>query len=276
VEAVATEKASILEGVAEHGFGIVNGDNPPLLAAIERLTDTGRAPGRLRTFGTGVACDYRLMDRTVTSAGQRISVQFPSGMEPRAATFDLALPGEHNARNAVAAIGAAIEMGVSVAAIAAGLAKVVPSDMRLERVDLGDRAVYNDAYNANPDAMIASLRAFSELTAGFARRTIILGEMRELGSDARALHAEVGTHAAANLGAGDALVAVGPHASALVEAARAAGFAGDTLHAETFSEAFAIESAALSPPRSAILLKGSRGARMERFLEPLRAAFATA
>ena len=276
VEAVATEKASILEGVAEHGFGIVNGDNPPLLAAVERLVDTGRAPSRLRTFGTGAACDYRLVDRVVTPSGQRISVQFPPGTEPRQATFELAMPGEHNARNAVAAIGAAVEMGVPVAAIAAGLAKVVPSDMRLERVELGDRAVYNDAYNANPDAMIASLRAFTELTAGFARRTAILGEMRELGPNARALHGEVGTHAAANLGAGDALVAVGPHAAALIEAARAAGFAGDALHAETFSEAFAIEAAALSPSKSAILLKGSRGARMERFLEPLRTAFATA
>ncbi|MFM7505388.1 MAG: hypothetical protein ACKO3M_02290, partial [Rubrivivax sp.] len=70
---------------------------------------------------------------------------------------------------------------------------------------------------------------------------------RELGPNARALHAEVGTHAAANLGAGDALVAVGPHAAALVEAARAAGFSGGTLHAESFSEAFAIEAAALTP-----------------------------
>jgi len=167
-------------------------------------------------------------------------------------------------------------MGVPVRAIEAGLAKVAPADMRLERVDLAGRAIFNDAYNANPDAMIASLRAFAELAGGFARRTVILGEMRELGADARALHAEVGAHAAANLGAGDAIVAVGPHAAALVEAARTAGFAGDTLHAEAFSEAFAIEAAALTPANSAILLKGSRGARMERFLEPLKAAFATA
>ena len=276
VEAVATEKASILEGVAEHGFGIVNGDNPPLLAAVERLADTGRAPARLRTFGTGASCDYRMVERTPGQSGQRIVVQFPPGSESRQGAFVLAMPGEHNARNAVAAIAAAVEMGVPIAAIEAGLAKVAPADMRLERVDVGGRAIFNDAYNANPDAMIASLRAFAELAGGFARRTAILGEMRELGADARALHAEVGSHAAANLGAGDAIVAVGPHAAALVESARAAGFAGDTMHAEAFSDAFALEAAALTPANSAILLKGSRGARMERFLEPLKAAFATA
>ena len=100
--------------------------------------------------------------------------------------------------------------------------------------------------------------------------------MRELGPNARALHAEVGAQAAANLGARDAIVAVGPHADAIIAAARGAGFAGDTLHAESFSEAFALDAAALMPAGSAILLKGSRGARMERFLDPLRAAFATA
>jgi UDP-N-acetylmuramoyl-tripeptide--D-alanyl-D-alanine ligase len=186
------------------------------------------------------------------------------------------MPGEHNARNAVAAIAAACEMGIDLETIARGLATVEPADMRLERVDVGGRAVYNDAYNANPDAMIASLAAFRELAATAPRRVVILGEMRELGPDARALHEEVGRHAAAVLGFGDALVAVGPHASALVASARDAGFGGDSLSCETFSEPFAIEAAALAPGGTAILLKGSRGARMERFLEPLRNAFAGA
>ena len=282
IEAVAAEKASILEGVPEHGFGVINGDNPPLLAAVERLVATGRAPSRLVTFGTGPGCDYRLTSRTATASGQTIEIEFPVGSPifdagaPRRATIDLRMPGEHNARNAVAAIAAACEMGVPLALITRGIARVEPSDMRLERLDVAGRQVFNDAYNANPDAMIASLRAFAELASGVSRRVAILGEMRELGPNARELHAEVGAHAAANLGGGDAIVAVGPHAQALVEAARRSGFSGDTMHAEAFSEAFAIDAAGLAPAGAAILLKGSRGARMERFLEPLKAAFATA
>jgi UDP-N-acetylmuramoyl-tripeptide--D-alanyl-D-alanine ligase len=184
------------------------------------------------------------------------------------------MPGEHNARNAVAALAAAFEMGVDPAAIEAGLAKVAAADMRLERAEVGGRIVFNDAYNANPDAMLASLRSFAELAVGGSRRVAILGEMRELGPDARALHEEVGRAAAEVLGRGDALVAVGPHASAVVAGARSGGFAGDSLEAAAFSEPFAIEAAALVPVGSMVLLKGSRGARMERFLAPFESAFA--
>ncbi len=285
VEAVATEKASILEGVFVHGFGIVNGDNAPLMAAVERLVETGRAPERIARFGTGAGCDYRLAGRAATTAGQRIEVRFPriatapgddGERSPidRSRWFELRMPGEHNARNAVAAIAAACEMGIDPETIARGLATVEPADMRLERVEVAGRSVFNDAYNANPDAMIASLAAFRELAAEAPRRVVILGEMRELGAEARALHEEVGHHAAGVLGATDALVAVGPHASALVSAARRSGFTGDSLSSEAFSEPFALETATLAPEGSAILLKGSRGARMERFLEPLRNAFA--
>ena len=94
-------------------------------------------------------------------------------------------------------------------------------------------------------------------------------------ADARALHEEVGTAAAQVLRGGDALVAVGPHAGALIGAARAAGFSGDSLQAAAYSDAFALEAAGLVPAGSVVLLKGSRGARMERFLEPFRTAFAS-
>lgn len=96
--------------------------------------------------------------------------------------------------------------------------------------------------------------------------------MRELGPDAANLHAEVGRAAAGRLAPDDLLVAVGPHAERLCAAACEAGFRGPTLAAASFDEAFAAEVARRLPPTAAILLKGSRGARMERFLEPLRAA----
>jgi UDP-N-acetylmuramoyl-tripeptide--D-alanyl-D-alanine ligase len=174
------------------------------------------------------------------------------------------MAGEHNARNAVAAIAAAAEMGVSIELIRQGLAKVEASDMRLEKLEIAGRTVFNDAYNANPDAMIASLGAFVELAREASRRVIILGEMRELGPDARALHEEVGRHAARALRGEDVLIAVGPHAAALVAAARSAGFAGSSVSSELFSDPFAAEAAALIPSGAVVLLKGSRGARMER------------
>jgi UDP-N-acetylmuramoyl-tripeptide--D-alanyl-D-alanine ligase len=289
VDAVATEKASILTGVSSVGVGVVNGDNPPLVAAVEALVAADRAPGRIVRFGTGAGCHYRLVGREPKGSSQEIAVLVPRGVAvattftddpvddaPRGPRrYTVAMPGEHNALNALAAIAAATEMGIPDDAIRRGLARVEASDMRLERLEVAGRVIYNDAYNANPDAMIASLGAFRELAAGAPRRVAILGEMKELGADAAGLHAEVGRAAAARLGGGDVLVAVGPHAETLVEAARRAGFAGETRCAGEFSEDFAAETAAAIPSGSAVLLKGSRGARMERFLDPLRSAFAS-
>jgi UDP-N-acetylmuramoyl-tripeptide--D-alanyl-D-alanine ligase len=286
VEAVAKEKASILAGVSTHGFGVINGDNEPLLEAVRALADADRAP-RIVTFGIGPASAYRLAGRTQAggegaAVGQEFDVVFPRSddadgnpLPPSARThrFTLRMAGEHNARNAVAAIAAAAEMGVSIELIRQGLAKVEASDMRLEKLEIAGRTVFNDAYNANPDAMIASLGAFVELAREASRRVIILGEMRELGPDARALHEEVGRHAARALRGEDVLIAVGPHAAALVAAARGAGFAGSSVASELFSDPFAAEAAALIPSGAVVLLKGSRGARMERFLEPLSASF---
>lgn len=276
VEAVAAEKASILAGVPEQGFGVVNGDNPPLIDAVRAVTDAGRGPARIVTFGTGAGCGYRLDERTPLERGQSIRVRFPAGspVPERVAQFELSMPGEHNARNAVAAIAAAVEMGIDLEAIRRGIASVEPADMRLELIEVAGRRVFNDAYNANPDAMAASLRAFAEIAAKAPRRVAVLGEMRELGPSAADLHAEVGAVAGRILGRHDAIVAVGPHAERLVKSAQAAGFEGDAMFAVGFDEAFAAEAAALAPAGAAILLKGSRGARMERFLEPLRTAFA--
>ena len=147
--------------------------------------------------------------------------------------------------------------------------------MRLEKLEIAGRTVFNDAYNANPDAMIASLGAFVELAREASRRVVILGEMRELGADAEALHEEVGRHAAKALQAQDVLIAVGPHAEALVRAARGAGFSGESVSSEVFSDPFAAEAAGLIPNGAVVLLKGSRGARMERFLAPLASTFSS-
>ena len=290
VEAVATEKASILAGVSSAGVGVVNGDNPPLLEAVSQLALEDRAPARIVRFGAGPACEYRLVERLAGDFGggilQEIEVELPRargesggseaerpGSRGRRARFGLAMPGAHNAMNALAAIAAALEMGIGVDEIRAGLATVAAADMRLERLEVGGRTVFNDAYNANPDAMAAALGAFVEL-APTGRRVAILGEMRELGAAAAELHAEVGRRAAESLSRHDALVAIGPFAADLVAAARAAGFAGDALSAVEFSEAVALEASALIPSGSAVLLKGSRGARMERFLAPLAEGFA--
>jgi len=159
-------------------------------------------------------------------------------------------------------------LGVPADKVAAALGAVTPADMRMTRQDVGGVAVYNDAYNANPDAVLAALRAFAELAGGAARRVTVLGDMLELGEESAALHAEVGRAAAAG-GAGLMVFVGEASAHGAAEAGRAG--AGEVIHVPALDEAGVARIAAALRPGDVILLKGSRGSRMERLLQALAA-----
>ncbi|MBL9141187.1 MAG: UDP-N-acetylmuramoyl-tripeptide--D-alanyl-D-alanine ligase, partial [Phycisphaerae bacterium] len=264
VQAIIHEKASLVDGLNTNGMAVVNGDQPELVAAVNERVKPGV---RVATFGTTETCQWKLVSRTAKS----MRLREPDGTEWECA---LALPGDYNAMNALAAIAAARLLGVPATEIAAALPGVGPADMRMTRQSIGGVDVFNDAYNANPDAMLASLRAFVELTGGeapTARRVTVLGDMLELGDQASivALHAEVGR----------AVAAVGPAVAIFVgdgsaHGARAASEAGSPahiLHVPLLDESGVSAIAALLRPGDAILLKGSRGSRMEQLIAALEA-----
>ena len=262
VEAIAREKSSILVplGAGERpGLGIIHGDSPTLRPAI---TARGiRVP--LRRFGQRAGdLDLVLTERTMTPSGQRIEVN-------GSRRFDLALPGEHNAVNALAAIAVGEAFGISEEHIREGLARVEPSAMRLERIERGGILFFNDAYNANPDAMAASIKAFAEITPDASRRLLVLGDMLELGDQAAALHREVGEVAAAVASATPIaeVIAIGAHARDTIEGLTAAGFAGKATAFAAIEESALTHLRSTLTPGDRVLLKGSRGSRMERVLD---------
>jgi len=270
IEAIATEKASILAALPKDGLAVVNGDRAELLAAVERLG----LECRVLRFGRGPGNDLRLAARRASSPAEILAGRPAQRIETSdGLVADLALPGEHNAVNALAAIAAARFLGFEDATIAAALPTVRPEAMRLERIELGGVGFLNDAYNANPDAVLASLATFAELAAGAPRRIAVLGDMLELGPASEALHEEVG-RAAGRLGL-DRIEAVGRFAPATLRGAAEAGFRGESrLHA-------ALGEAELSAildglrPGDAVLLKGSRGSAMERVLAAARSRHET-
>ena len=265
LEAIAAEKSSILRALEPGGRAIVNGDSAVLDAAVAAVwgNGNGRSPGgRMERFGaSGATLDLRLTGRTVTERGQRIEVNGE-------AIAELQLPGEHNAINALAAIAVGRAMGIGADSLRRGLESVAPANMRLERVERQGIVFFNDAYNANPDAVAASMRAFAELTPGSGRRVIVLGDMLELGAAAAELHREVGEvagriHQTTPLAA---VVAVGRHASDTREGLVAAGFTGVV---RTYGQLDAEATAGVRELLQAgdrVLLKGSRGSAMERML----------
>lgn len=270
---VAREKSVILDHVRPGGCGVVIGDSEWL--APELASRAGRLP--LVRFGFGEASDadggVRVRAVEETDAGTAIEVSGRVGAGGRAGEgasgeparfFIPGLHGRHNAGNAAAAVAVARRLGLADGAIAAGLLAFQPPEMRLERSTRALRSggrcvVLNDAYNANPDSMIAGLEMLSrEVVERGGRRVAILGEMREMGAHAWAGHRDVLERARA---LGLTVVAIGP---TMAGAAREVFGAGGAVALEASDDAAMAAAAACVRDGDVVLVKASRGTRLER------------
>jgi UDP-N-acetylmuramoyl-tripeptide--D-alanyl-D-alanine ligase len=184
-------------------------------------------------------------------------------LEGFAATFDLRYHGIHNAQNLAAAVLAcSMQPDGALRAppadlVARAMARLDLPAGRLRSVEVGGRTLIDDAYNANPDSVAASLGI---LAAAPAPRVAVLGDMFELGEAAAELHSEVGQRASQ---CADIIAGVGAYAPHLV---RAAGSRG---HAFATADQAAEWLAGNVPVGSTVLIKGSRGMRLERVVHRL-------
>jgi UDP-N-acetylmuramoyl-tripeptide--D-alanyl-D-alanine ligase len=256
---VAAAKAEILEGLAAGGTAVLNADDPmtPAIAA--------RWGGATLRFGLAAGADVRAEDFQSAKNGTAFVLALPGGSRSR---VQIPLLGEHNVRNALAAAAAALALGADAAQIRDGLAAVRPAPMRFEvRAFAPGVTIVNDAYNANPASMRAALAALTRLPRA-ARTALVLGDMLELGPSGPALHREGGRALAGRV---DAVLGVGPLASEIVEGAREAGLTA-LEHFATAAEA-AAALPGLVRPGDAVLVKGSRGVKLEAVVAALAARF---
>ncbi len=172
--------------------------------------------------------------------------------------FRLALGGAHNVRNAVAATAAATAAGASLQSVAAGLSRFRALKGRLQlREGRHGATVIDDSYNANPDSVRAAIDVLSRMAG---HRTLIIGDMGEVGEQGEMFHREVGRYAAdAGIDEMRALGALAAHAfAAFAEVRKGGGLWYASMDA-------LLEDLAEKPPgEGAILVKGSRFMRMER------------
>jgi UDP-N-acetylmuramoyl-tripeptide--D-alanyl-D-alanine ligase len=180
----------------------------------------------------------------------------------------IALPGRHNVANALAAAAAGFALGLRVEEITRGLGKVTPAPMRgaLHRLSNGIE-VFDDSYNSNPAAMERAIELLRD-AAPRGRRILVSGDMLELGPYERRAHTRLGEQVAA---AGiEMLVAVGPLSRRAIDSAgRISGT--ETHHFESSDEAAAFVASAACAG-DLVLVKGSRGMKMERVVEALTSA----
>ena len=257
LDGVAKGKGEMFEALGIGGTAVINADDR--FAAFWH--GLARGAGRVLTFGVRERADFSAHDVQVRATGGGFVSEFQLVTPAGRRTVALALAGEHNVMNALAAAAAAHAAGAGLDAIVAGLGRMRAVAGRLEVKNLpGGARLIDDSYNANPASVRAGLRALAALEG---QHWLVLGEMRELGEESPQLHAEVGEFAR-QCGVAR-LFAVGDEARHAVEAFGA----GATWFASVED---AIESlrAGLAPGVT-VLVKGSRSNRLERVAAALGA-----
>jgi UDP-N-acetylmuramoyl-tripeptide--D-alanyl-D-alanine ligase len=247
VEAVALENGAVLQALASSGVAVFPGDD--IYTGLWR----GLAACDVLTFGLSDDCDVRA-SYTSNGFGSDLAVN------ARGAQFTIALAaaGEHNVRNALAAIACALGAGIEQDAIVRGLEAFAPVGGRLQRKQAFSGAtVIDDTYNANPDSMRA---AIDVLAAYPAPRILVVGDMGEVGAQGKEFHEEIGAYA--NARGIETVLATGELARHLA--------ASGAQHYEQFDELLAALDEKLgSNTEATVLVKGSRFMKMERVVQHL-------
>jgi UDP-N-acetylmuramoyl-tripeptide--D-alanyl-D-alanine ligase len=254
VAEIARAKYEIIETLHPGGVAVLNADD-------DYVSQFGRDfKGKVVTFGIRRAADVSAQNVKLNGvAGSTFELVVGSVREPA----KLSLVGEHNIYNALAAAAAAIERGVIPSEAAAVLATLRPSEKRGQVLELRGATIINDCYNSNPRALNAMVDTLASMNAE--RRILVAGEMLELGATAEALHRESGRHAAEMKI--DLVIGVRGLAQALAESACGAG--AQAQFVETPEQAGELLARELRRG-DAVLLKASRGVKLERALEVLK------
>jgi len=255
LEEVQREKSSLVRAIPPEGCVILNGDD----ARVREMVSGARCP--VLFYGMSAEADVRALgpiDETVDG------VSFTLAIRGVRSPVRLAFAGRHNVLNALAGAAAGTALGLALPQIVEGLERARPLKGRCVWRRAGAVRILDDTYNANPAAVQAALAVLAR-ARGAGRILVALGDMLELGETAEAAHRDVGRKVA-QLGAVE-FVGVGPLARHAVAAAREAGLS-ESHHAETTEDAVALLLKRLAPG-DYLLVKGSRGMRMERVVDAL-------
>ena len=257
MEAIADAKGELLDFLPPDGAAILNVDD----ACFDYLSR--RSNARVVAFGEGPRADVRANSAGLDSKGCcAFEVTTPTG------SFDVRVPvpGEHNIKDALAAIAVGEVLGIAHADMREALAKFTPPEKRSNVIPARRGfVVIDDTYNASPASMQSALKTLAMMEGG--RKIAILGDMLELGEHAVEAHVELG-RAVRNMGV-DLLVVVGQLAKLISRAAIDAGLPVECVSEFDDSWEAAREVPGKVRELDVVLVKGSRAIKMERVVEGL-------
>jgi UDP-N-acetylmuramoyl-tripeptide--D-alanyl-D-alanine ligase len=257
-EGVAREKAKLAAAVREKGLAIVSADYPLLNQALPDRADLGMVRFSCRQAQVPYRGEY-----LGHSGGRGVYRLHLDGTELEVA------PGfreGYQLENILAAAAAAWELGCDAGDVEAGLADAELPEHRSQMIRVCGWSLIDDCYNANPMSVRCALQSAREL-AGSGTLIAILGDMLELGDEAEAAHQEMGREAARQ--GVDHLLYSGSFLREVEHGFREAG-GRDGPHPVQTDEELRSFCRGLEPKEGSVLLKASRGGRLERFLHVLQ------
>jgi len=265
VEEIALAKRELIEGLnGRESVAVLNADDP-LVAGF-----ASHAPGRVLTYGIANAADFRA--EAIEDRGA-LGCKFVLAQGGKRVRLELALAGRHVISNALASLAAASVWGIAAAEAQEVLRNLRAPAMRGELLRFTNgAALINDSYNSSPAALHAMISVLAA-TPDYHRRILAAGEMRELGQTSPQLHRDAGSFAA-KTGKIDWVIGVAGDGSQIVEGAVAAGLPRAQTKFFASSEEAAKFLSDFVVPGDLLLVKGSRGVKMERVVEELVARHA--
>ncbi|WP_166823339.1 UDP-N-acetylmuramoyl-tripeptide--D-alanyl-D-alanine ligase [Thalassoroseus pseudoceratinae] len=258
LQGIYTEKTRMVSSLKSDELAIVAGDNRKLRSLVEKLS--------CRTLYVGENSDNHVQIESVRLNNEQ--TEFQVGKE----TFCVPLAGKHNAQAAAIAVAIGREFGLSTNAIREGLLNIEPIPGRCQVERFGGWTVINDTYNASPTSTLAACRLLRDWDAPFsAQKHLVLGDMLELGDRSAAFHQKLGRQIAAS--GIDQLHTYGVDAEYIVAGAVEEGFPSMRTNASNSLTELCKQLAGSLSQNDVVLVKGSRGMRMERVVEFLRYQF---
>ncbi len=251
-ENILREKAHIADYLPAGGALFVNGDDDLLPTLKETLGN------KVVTFGLGPGCDWRAYGLNEADKGTFFTCQSPAGERT-----ELFVPaaGEHNVRNALAAMAVARYLGVPAEDAVRAISAYKAPAMRQQVVEANGLLIIDDSYNASPDSMRSAIDVLQSRNVT-GKRAAVLADMLELGDFSQQGHREVGEYAREK--GVDLLVGVGPLAKDI-----AAGYGEGALWFEDNAQAIACLKETLREG-DAVLVKGSRGMQTDQIVAALK------
>lgn len=248
---VAREETELFRSLPPKGFAFVNADDAHLLKAGAKIRRTAKY-GLSRKAGVR-ALNVRLDERGCSA--------FDLSVKGKKNSIHLSTPGLHNVSNALAAATVGLTFKVPKKKVISALESFTGANKRMEIIKRNSVTILNDTYNANPDSVLAALKTLKSMKID-GKKIVVLADMLELGARAEHEHAKLGL-AVSDLEF-EYLLTFGPLSRFTHEASKLA-------FAEYFDskEALTASLKSLIAPGDAVLVKGSRGMKMEEVVEKI-------